>query len=150
MTVTWRSAVFYALFITVLSRLIGIGVELALLAVSGGLGDWRTTVAAGPWELAFPAAAVLTLTAARRFLTPLPRWRVILTDGVLYTVVLLVCGGVTAWAAGDEAPADTAFVLGIFALYNLQLPAAWLLSAWRSGQLAVVITPTPPAHGCRS
>ncbi|MFD3412136.1 hypothetical protein [Streptomyces cyaneofuscatus] len=66
--------------------------------------------------------------------------RVIVTDGLLHTAVLLLCGGLTAWATGDEAPVDSAFVTGIFVLFSLQLPAAWSLSGWRSGSLEVVLT----------
>ncbi|TGB01800.1 hypothetical protein [Streptomyces sp. MZ04] len=145
MTVTWRGAFSYALIVTVLSWLIGVVVELAAVAAVAafdGYDDWSATRAADPWELVFPAVAVLALTVARRFLQPLPRWRVMVTDGLLYMAVLLVCGGLTAWATGDEAPAGSAFVTGIFALFSLQLPAAWGLSVWRSDHLEVVVTPT--------
>ncbi|PCG87998.1 hypothetical protein CIB93_00795 [Streptomyces sp. WZ.A104] len=146
MTVTWRGALSYALTVTVVSWLVGLGVELALLVLSDGHDDWSAGRAADPWELVFPVAAVVALTAARRFLQPLPRWRVIVTDGLLYTAVLLLCGGITAWATGDEAPVDSAFVTGIFALFSLQLPAAWGLSGWRSGNLEVVVAPALTAE----
>ncbi|MGW0737963.1 hypothetical protein [Streptomyces sp. NPDC002851] len=149
MTVTWRGAFRYALTVVVLSWVIGIGVELALTAFDGS-GGWRATTVADPWVLIFPAAAIVSLTVARRFLAPLPRWRVMLVDGGLYTVLLLVCGGLTAWAAGDEAPVDSAFVTGIFALFSLQLPAAWLLSVWRSGHLEVVLAPMAATDRCSS
>ncbi|MEU1051708.1 hypothetical protein ABZ397_03970 [Streptomyces sp. NPDC005876] len=142
MSVTWRGAFLYALTVAVLSWLVGMAVDLALLAVSDGSGGWGAS-AADPWGLAFPAAATVALALARRFLQPLPRWRVIVTDGVLYTVVLLVCAALAAWAAGDEAPIDSAFVTGIFALFSLQLPAGWGLCAWRSGHLEVVLTSSP-------
>jgi hypothetical protein len=131
--VTWRGAFLYALTVALASWLIGMGV----LAASGGWGDGA---AVDPWELAFPAVATVSLALARRFLQPLPRWRVIATDGVLHTVVLLVWAAVAAWAAGDEAPVDSAFVTGIFALFSLRLPAGWALCAWRSGRLEVVLT----------
>ncbi|MFF8958544.1 hypothetical protein [Streptomyces sp. NPDC014894] len=142
MAVTWRGAFSYALFVGVLSWLLGLGLELLVLGFSAGDDDGSAARAVDPWELVFPAAALVSLTVARRFLQPLPRWRVIVTDGALYTVVLLVCAGLTAWAAGDEAPVDSAFVTGVFALFSLQLPAAWGLSGWRSGRLEVVVTST--------
>jgi hypothetical protein len=139
MTVTWRSAFSYALAVAALSWLIGIGVELALTTAFSGLGDWSIITAADPWELLFPACATVLLAAARLLLAPMPRWRVAVIDSALYTAVLLACAGITAWAAGDEQPADSAFVTAIFALLSLQLPAAWGLSAWRSGHLDVVL-----------
>ncbi|MFP3988439.1 hypothetical protein U9R90_13185 [Streptomyces sp. E11-3] len=149
MTVTWRSAFSYAFVVGVLSWLTGVAVELGLMTLSEGSGGWSASRASDPWELAFPPVAVLSLAVARRLLPPLPRWRVILTDGIGYTVVLLVYAGLVAWAAGDEAPADSAFVTGIIAMLSLQLPAAWLLSAWRSGALAVVVTPMSAAQRAR-
>ncbi|MEV4875373.1 hypothetical protein [Streptomyces cyaneofuscatus] len=127
---------------TAVSWLLGLGVELALTAFSDRHEDWSALRAADPWELVFPVVAVVALTSARRFLQPLPRWRAIVTDGLLYTytAVLLLCGGLTAWAAGNEAPVDSAFVTGTFALFSLQLSAAWGLSGWRSGSLEVVLT----------
>ncbi|MBT2379212.1 hypothetical protein J7E90_18130 [Streptomyces sp. ISL-111] len=83
MAVTWRGALFHALTVTGVSWLLGLGVELALTAFSDGHDDWSALRAADPRELVFPVVAVVALTAARRFLQPLPRWRVIVTDGLL-------------------------------------------------------------------
>ncbi|WP_405873230.1 MULTISPECIES: hypothetical protein [unclassified Streptomyces] len=142
MTVTWRGAVSYALTVVVLSWLTGAGVDLAWQTASGGggLGGWLSTWGKDPWNAVFAAVAVASLTLARRLLAPLPRWRVMLVDGSVYLAALLVCAGLSAWAAGDEAPADTAFVAAVLALFTLQLPAAWVLCVWRSGSLEVVLS----------
>ncbi|MEU1278577.1 hypothetical protein [Streptomyces sp. NPDC005805] len=138
MTVTWRGSTHYAFLVVALSWLIGLGVDLTFAAASGGYQGLRTVRAADSWELLFPATAFVALTLARRLLPPLPRWRVILTDGALYTVVLLVCAGIASWAAGYDVPVDGAFAMGVVSLFNLQLPTAWLLSTWRAGRLEVV------------
>ncbi|MFG2607866.1 hypothetical protein ACGFT2_30615 [Streptomyces sp. NPDC048514] len=140
MTVTWRAAVSYALTVTVLSLLTAAAVDLAWQAASGDLGGWVTTWAKNPWNGVFAAAATISLTLARRLTDPLPRWRVPLIDGSAYLVVLLVCAGLSAWSAGDEAPADTAFVSAVLAMFTLQLPTAWVLSAWRGRHLDTVLT----------
>ncbi|WP_112467650.1 hypothetical protein [Streptomyces triticisoli] len=140
MTVTWRSAVSYAFTVVVLSWLTGAAVDVAWTAASDGPGGWLSPWVKDPWNAVFVAAAVASLTLARRFLSALPRWRVVLVDGFVYLVVLLVCSGVSAWADGDDVPADAAFMMAIFALFTLQLPAAWLLCAWRTGHLEVVLS----------
>ncbi|MEU6070773.1 hypothetical protein ABZ864_41650 [Streptomyces sp. NPDC047082] len=86
------------------------------------------------------AAATSSLTFARRLDKPLPRWRGALVDAGIYLAVLLLISGTAAWAAGDDAPADTAFVTAIIALFTFQLPAAWLLTTWRSGHLQLVLS----------
>jgi hypothetical protein len=139
-TVTWRGAVRYALTVVVLSWLIGAGVDLAWQVGSGGLGAWAAFWLKDPWSWVFVAVGTASLTLARRLLAPLPRWRVILVDGSVYLVALLVCAGMSAWAVGDDAPADAAFVVAIYALFTLQLPAAWGLCAWRSRDLEVVLS----------
>ncbi|MGW7381464.1 hypothetical protein [Streptomyces sp. NPDC054794] len=139
MTVTWRSAVLYALTVVVLSWLTGAAVDLAWQATSGGLSVWLSFWLKDPWNAVFLAATTVVLTLARRLDTPLPRWRVILVDGGLYLAAFLASWGASAWAADDGAPADGAFFMAYFALFTLQLPAAWLLSAWRSGHLRVVL-----------
>ncbi|MEV7421293.1 hypothetical protein [Streptomyces sp. NPDC091212] len=140
MTVTWRSAVSYALTVVVLSWLTGAGVDLAWQAASGGLRAWVSFWVTDPWNAVFVVTAVIALTLVRRVLAVLPNWRVALIDGAVYLAVLLLCSGISAWAAGDEGPVDAAFVMAILALFTLQLPAAWLLSAWRSPHLEVVLS----------
>ncbi|MGW1747927.1 hypothetical protein ACWCRD_20450 [Streptomyces sp. NPDC002092] len=150
MTVTWRGAVSYALTVVVLSWLVGAGVDLAWQAAPGGsVGGWADFWWKNPWHAVFVGAATISLVLARRLLAPLPRWRVTLVDGSVYLAALLLCWGVSAWAEGDGAPADWAFVMAIVALYTLQLPAAWLLCVWRSGSLEVVLsgTGTDELHG---
>ncbi|MFJ3307359.1 hypothetical protein ACIPSA_30540 [Streptomyces sp. NPDC086549] len=140
MTVTWRSAVLYALTVVVLSWLTGAAVDLAWQAASGHLGTWQSTWLKDPWNAVFVAAATASLTFARRLDKPLPRWRAVLVDAGIYLAVLLVISGISAGAAGDDAPADTAFVTAIIAVFTLQLPAAWLLTTWRSGHLQLVLS----------
>ncbi|MCF3131532.1 hypothetical protein [Streptomyces olivochromogenes] len=139
MTVTWRSAFLYALTVVVLSWLTGAAVDLAWQATSGGIDTWLSFWLKDPWNAVFVAATTVVLTLARRLDTPLPRRRVILVDGGLYLAAFLASWGVSVWAAGDGAPVDGAFFMAYFALFTLQLPAAWLLSAWRSGHLQVVL-----------
>lgn len=152
MTVTWRGAVSYALTVVVVSWLVGAAVDLAWSAASGDLGIWASFWVKDPWHAVFVAAATVSLTLARRLLAPLPRWRVMLVDGSVYLVALLLCWGIAAAVAGDEAPADAAFVMAILALFTLQLPAAWLLCVWRSGSLEVVLgrAATEELHGEQS
>ncbi|MFJ8330867.1 hypothetical protein [Streptomyces sp. NPDC094437] len=143
MTVTWRGAVRYALIVVVVSWSVGAGVDLFWRLVAGdGLGTWAAVWVTEVWNGVFVAVTVVALTLARRLLAPLPRWRVMLVDGSLYLAALLLCAGVEAWAAGYEAPVDSAFVMAIFAMFTLQLPAAWLLCVWRSGSLEVVLRDT--------
>ncbi|MFF9363189.1 hypothetical protein [Streptomyces griseoluteus] len=140
MTVTWRGALSYALTVTVLSWLTGAVVDLAWQAADGSLGTWTANWMTDPWNAVFLAAAVATLTTTRRLTAPLPVWRVALIDGCAYLVVLLVCAGLSSWAAGEDAPADSAFVAAILSLFTFQLPAAWLLSFWRAGHLETVLS----------
>ncbi|MFJ2473245.1 hypothetical protein ACIOWI_09685 [Streptomyces sp. NPDC087659] len=62
-----------------------------------------------------------------------------MADAVVYVAVLLLTAVLSAWSVGDDAPFDAAFVLAIISLFTLRLPAAWLLSLWRSGHLEVVL-----------
>ncbi|MEU3861465.1 hypothetical protein AB0F03_29545 [Streptomyces sp. NPDC028722] len=140
MTVTWRGALSYALTVTLLSWLTGAAVDLVWQAVGGSLRTWVSTWVGDPWSAVFIVVAAATLTMTRRLTAPLPVWRVPLIDGFAYLAVLLVCAGLSSWTAGDEAPADSAFVVAILALFSLQLPSAWLLSAWRARHLETVLT----------
>ncbi|MGW2209608.1 hypothetical protein [Streptomyces sp. NPDC001781] len=140
MTVTWRGALSYALTVTVLSWLTGAVVDLAWQAADGSLGTWTDSWVTDPWNAFFLAAAVATLTATRRLTAPLPVWRVVLIDGCAYLVVLLLCAGLSSWAAGDDAPADSAFLVAVLSLFTFQLPAAWLLSVWRARHLETVLS----------
>ncbi|MFI9627291.1 hypothetical protein [Streptomyces sp. NPDC052042] len=140
MTVTWRSAVSYALTVVVLSWLTGAAVDLAWAVAYGDLGGWASLWVKDPWNAVFVVAATASLTLARGLLAALPRWRVVLVDGFVYLVMLLVCSGLSAWAGGDDAPADTASMMAVYALFTLQLPAAWLLCVWRTGHLEVVLS----------
>lgn len=139
-TVSWRSAVSYALTVVVLSWLTGAAVDLAWQATSGHLDAWLSTWLKDPWNAVFVAAATASLILARRLDKPLPRWRAGLVDSGIYLFVLLLVSGISAWAASDDAPADTAFVTAIIALFTLQLPAAWVLTTWRSGHLQLVLS----------
>ncbi|MEU8568773.1 hypothetical protein AB0C51_10470 [Streptomyces pathocidini] len=130
MTVTPRSALAYAFIVTAGSWVLGLLVDLATAP-----GAFRPEA----WDLLFPAVATAAVMAARMLAAPLPRWKVIVTDTALYTVLLPMCAGIAAWAQGDPAPADSAFATSIFALFTLQLPAAWALIAWRSGRLRTVL-----------
>ena len=140
MTVTWRGAVRYALTVVVLSWLLGAGVDLVWQAATGGLGTWASFWLKDPGNWVFLVVGTASLTLARRLLAPLPRWRVVVVDGSVYLAALLLCAGLSAWATGDEVPADSAFVVAVYALFTLQLPAAWALCAWRSRDLEVVLS----------
>ncbi|WP_326805151.1 hypothetical protein OIE49_30855 [Streptomyces sp. NBC_01788] len=141
MTVTWRSAVSYALVVVVLSWLTGAAVDLAWTAASGGgLGGWVSLWATDPWNAVFVVAATASLTLTRGLLSALPRVRAVLVDGFVYLATLLACSGPSAWAGGEDAPADTASMMAVYSLFTLQLPAAWLLCVWRTGRLEVVLS----------
>ncbi|MGW8377961.1 hypothetical protein [Streptomyces sp. ODS28] len=79
------------------------------------------------------------LTVVRRTAPALPWWRTGVVDSVLYSLVLLAVSMGEAVVDGDEVPVDSGFVQMIFGLFTLQIPAALLLCAWRSGHLAVVL-----------
>ncbi|MCS0638154.1 hypothetical protein NX801_21355 [Streptomyces sp. LP05-1] len=139
MTVTWRSAVSYALIVVIGSWMTGAVVDLAWSAAAGDLGSWVSLRVANPLAHVFLAAATLTLILTRRCAAPLPVWRIRLIDGGAYLLVLLLWAGLAAWWEGAAVPVDDAFVTAGFALLTLQLPAAWLLSFWRSRHLRVVL-----------
>ncbi|MFT2018372.1 hypothetical protein ACMA1D_21410 [Streptomyces sp. 796.1] len=139
MTVTWRTALSYALAVAVGAWLVGAGVDLAWSVAAGGLGAWFSLWVADPLVHALTAVTAFALTLARRIDSPLPTWRVPLVDGSLYLLVLLVGNGLAAWRTGAESPVDDAFVMASFALLGLQLPAAWVLSAWRAHHLRLVV-----------
>jgi len=139
MTVTWRSAFFYALTVAVGSWVTGALVDLVWSVAADSLGTWVSFWPANLLSYVFLAGATLTLTLTRRFTAPMPLWRIPLIDGGAYLLVLLLWGGLSAW--GDEAavPVDDAFVVAGFAMFTLQLPSAWLLSIWRARDLRVVL-----------
>ncbi|MEU2107820.1 hypothetical protein [Streptomyces sp. NPDC019507] len=139
MTVTWRSAFSYACTVVVLSWFVGALVSLSAELFSGDPGHWASSWSLDPWQAAFAPVATVSLVFARRLLPALPRWQVVVADAVVYFAVLLLTAVLSAWSVGDEALLDAAFVLAIISLFTLQLPAAWLLSLWRSGHLEVVL-----------
>ncbi|MFI9630739.1 hypothetical protein [Streptomyces sp. NPDC052042] len=135
MTVTWRSAVSYALTVTIGSWMTGAVVDLAWSAAADSLGLWVSLWPANPLSYMFLAAATLVLTLTRRLTAPVPQWRIPLIDGGAYLLILLLWGGLSAWRDGAAVPVDDAFVTAGFALLTLQLPCAWLLSFWRARHL---------------
>lgn len=139
MTVTWRSAVAYALIVTIGSWMTGAVVDLAWSAAADSLDSWVSLWPGNPLTYVFLAVTTLTLTLTRRFTAPMPLWRVPLIDGGAYLLVLLLWGGLSAWRDGAAVPVDDAFVTAGFALLTLQLPCAWLLSFWRARHLRVVL-----------
>ncbi|MFI2209396.1 hypothetical protein [Streptomyces sp. NPDC020141] len=141
MTVTWRSAVLYALTVTLGSWATGALVGLAWSAVAGDFGFWVSWWVANPAAPVFLAVAALVLTVARRLTPPVPVWRVPLIDGGAYLLVLLLWAGLSAWRDGAEASADDAFAVAAFAVLTLQLPSAWLLSRVRARRLRPVLGP---------
>jgi hypothetical protein len=152
MTVTWRSAVVYALIVAIGSWATGAVVDLAWSAAADSLGTWVSLWLANPLSHVFLAATTLTLTLMRRCTAPLPVWRVPLLDGGAYLLVLLLWSGLSAWRNGAAVPVDYAFATASFAMLNLQLPCAWLLSFWHARHLRVVLArgdggapPTPAA-----
>ncbi|MCW5254701.1 hypothetical protein [Streptomyces sp. SHP 1-2] len=135
MIVTWRSAVFYALTVTIGSWMTGAVVDLAWSAAAGSLGAWVSLWPANSMWYVFLAVATLTLTLTRRFTASVPPWRIPLIDGSAYLLVLLLWSGLLAWWGGAAVPVDDAFVMASFAMLTLQLPSAWLLSVWRAHHL---------------
>lgn len=143
MTATWRAAARYALTVVLGAWAVGALVDLAWSLLAGDLGLWMSLRLADPWSYAFLAAATLVLTLLRRLTAPIPAWRIWLIDGGAYLLVLLLWAGGSAWWYGADVPADDAFALAGFALLDLQLPAAWLLSYWRAPHLDVVLAERP-------
>ncbi|WP_200309317.1 hypothetical protein [Streptomyces adelaidensis] len=139
MTVTWRSAVSYALIVAIGSWLTGAVVDLAWSVAADNVGSWVSFWAANPVSYVFLAVTTLALTLTRRFTAPMPVWRLPLLDGGVYLLVLLLWGGLSAWRDGAAVPVDDAFVTAGFALLTLQLPSAWLLILWRARHLRVVL-----------
>ncbi|MFI1890715.1 hypothetical protein [Streptomyces jumonjinensis] len=139
MTVTWRSAVSYALTVTLGSWMTGALVGLAWSAAAGSFEFWVSWWVTNPLAPVFLAVTALTLTLARRLTAPMPVWRIPLIDGGAYLLNLLLCAGLIAWWNGAEAPADDAFVVAAFAMITLQLPSAWLLSYLRAQHLHIVL-----------
>ncbi|MCX5332321.1 MULTISPECIES: hypothetical protein [unclassified Streptomyces] len=123
MFTSWRSALSYAAIVTLVS-----------LAV-GEVGNflWSPELLT-PDRLAFPLVAIVVLVEARLLLPPLSRWSTAGIDTVLYTLVLLLVTAAEA-VAYDGPPADSAFLMLVFALFTLQLPSVFALSAWRHGHL---------------
>ena len=140
MTVTWRSAVSYALTVAIGSWMTGAVVDLAWSAAADSFGPWVSLWAANPLAYVFLAMTTLTLTLTRRFTAPMPVWRVPLIDGGAYLLVLLLWAGLSAWRDGAAVPVDDAFATAGFAMLTLQLPSAWLLIVWRAHHLRVVLT----------
>ena len=139
MTVTWRSAVSYALIVTIGSWMTGAAVGLAWSAAAQSLGIWWSVWVADVLSYVFLAVTTLTLTLTRRCTAPMPTWRIPLIDSGAYLLVLLLWSGLSAWRDGAAVPVDDAFVTATFALLTLQLPSACLLSVWRARHLHVVL-----------
>lgn len=139
MTVTWRSAVSYALTVTIGSWMTGAAVDLAWSAAADSLGTWLSVWVANVLSYVFLTVTTLTLTLTRRCTAPMPAWRIPLIDGGVYLLVLLLWSGLSAWRDGAAVPVDDAFATAGFALLTLQLPSAWLLSVWRARHLRVVL-----------
>lgn len=134
MNTSWRSAVSYAAIVTLVSLAVGEVVDL-LWNPEPPTRNWATNALLTPDRLAFPLVAIIVLVEARLVLPARSRWATAGVDTTLYALVLLLVTAAEA-VAYDGPPADSAFVMLIFALFTLQLPAAFALSAWRSGHLA--------------
>ncbi|MEU5211303.1 hypothetical protein [Streptomyces sp. NPDC020742] len=128
-----RSAVSYAVIVVLASWAVGKAVDL--LSSLGAEGKVWAADTWSPREAVFVVCAVVALAVARRLSAPVPRWRAVAVDGSLYSAVLLVVAVGEAVVAGDAAPADYGFLRLTLALILLQIPAALLLSGWRSGYL---------------
>jgi hypothetical protein len=134
----WRSALSYAAIVTLASLAVGEVVSLLYFALD--FDAWAKEAFRSPDQLVFPAAAIAVLTGVRMRLPALSRWRTAVIDTSVYTFVLLVVEITRAAVAGDEQPVDWGFVMLIVAMYNLQLPAALGLSAWRYERLVPVVS----------
>lgn len=134
MTTTWRSALSYATVVTVVSLVVGEVVNF-LWDPEMPTGDWVFGALLTADRLVFPVVVVLVLVEARLLLPAMSRWSTAGIDTGLYALVLLLVSAAEAVAYGDVAPADSAFLVLIFALFSLQLPAVFALSAWRYGHL---------------
>jgi hypothetical protein len=133
MTTTWRSALSYAAVVVLVSVLVGEVVNF-LWSFEPPTRDWVFGALLAPEHVAFPVVAVVVLTEARLVLPAMSRWSAAGIDTALYAVVLLLVSAAEA-VAHDVAPADSAFVMLIFALFSLQIPAVYALSVWRYGRL---------------
>ncbi|WP_052745321.1 hypothetical protein [Streptomyces sp. WM6386] len=123
MFTSWRSALSYAAIVTLVSLAVGeVGNVL-----------WSPELLT-PDRLAFPLVAIVVLVEARLLLPPLSRWSTAGIDTGLYALVLLLVTAAEA-VVYDGPPADSAFLMLIFALFTLQLPSVFALSAWRHRHL---------------
>ncbi|MFE0105448.1 hypothetical protein [Streptomyces sp. NPDC059009] len=136
----WRSAALYAAVITAGSAAIGALVEAAWLLASGPrTAEWGTMLIVSHYQLAFLPLVFVALTVARKVCAALPRWRVIVTDCSLYGLTLLLAAFLVTLPDGVTEAADAPFVVGFLAMFNLQIPAALLLSGWASGRLTLAM-----------
>ncbi|MDN3028879.1 hypothetical protein [Streptomyces sp. S.PB5] len=135
MNTSWRRAVSYAVIVTLVSLAVGEAVNF-LWDPELPTRDWVFGALLAPDRLVFPVVVILVLTEARLLLPPTrSRWTTAGVDTGLYALVLLLVSAAEAVAYGDVAPADSAFVTLLFALFTLQLPAVFALSAWWHGRL---------------
>ncbi|MEU2358865.1 hypothetical protein ABZ599_38925 [Streptomyces misionensis] len=137
----WRRALTYAAWVTLISWLTGTvvlaGYSLAFDDKLGPTGPEPLTLCRDQAVFLVTCTAVLTL--GRRLLSPLPRWRTVLIDGTLYMLVLGVANAAPYGAVNPGELLDTAAMYSFFALFTLQLPTAWGMSAVRSGKLDAVL-----------
>ncbi|MFF7450690.1 MULTISPECIES: hypothetical protein [unclassified Streptomyces] len=134
MHTSWRSAVSYAAIVTLVSLAVGEAVNL-LWDTEPPTRDQVSAALLSPERLAFPLVAIVVLVEARLVLPAGSRWITAGVDTGLYALVLLLITAAEAVTYGGP-PADSAFVMLLFALLTLQLPAVFALSAWRHAYLA--------------
>ncbi|MBJ7002142.1 hypothetical protein JG491_19085 [Streptomyces sp. CRPSP2-6A1] len=137
----WRSALTYAAWVTVVSWLIG---TVVLAGYSLAFGDRLGPTGPEPltWcrdQAVFLVVCTTVLALGRRLLSPLPRWRTVIVDGILYMLVLGIANAAPYGAVNPGQLLDAAALYSFSGLFTLQLPAAWCVSAVRSGKLDAVL-----------
>lgn len=137
----WRSALIYAVWVTLISWLTG---TVVLAAYALAFDDELGLTGSEPlmWcrdQAIFLVTCTAVLTLGRRLLSPLPRWRTVLIDGALYMLILGVANTAPYGGVNPGELLNTAAIYSFLAFFTLQLPTAWGVSAVRSGKLDVVL-----------
>ncbi|MDX2698698.1 hypothetical protein Sipo8835_37045 [Streptomyces ipomoeae] len=141
----WRSAAGYAAIVTAGSAAVGGLMGSVWTVASGSMPKWGDMLLFPAYQAAFLPTVFLALTVTRRMRSALPRWQVIVTDSTIYTLTLLLAVFAVSVPYGLKDAVDMPFVVAGLSMLTLQLPSAYVLSAWASGRLTVAMrTPRLP------